>query len=310
LERIEAPIAEALPAARRSMEGQIRRSEKLHDLFFREMLEYPTFAWQEALINAVAHRDYAELGREIEIWFYDDRMEVLSPGSLVPPVTLKDLRDRRPIHASRNPLIARVLVEAGIMREEGEGIPRIFEEMEASFLKHPALETPSGAFKVTLRNEPIFSGPSREWQSLIQKLPLTVAQRRILLAKPEGFANEDYRRLNKVNRDQAYREIQEMVEKGVLSPSEGSGRGAVYRVSPDLKDARAWLEARVPQIQSILTQKGRLKNSDYREAFGVTRHTALSELRRLVAEGFLRLEGERRGARYVEGPLLEGSGGD
>ena len=90
LERpIEPPLALAIPEAHRLAASQIRKSEKLHDLFFREMPEYPEFAWQEAIVNAVAHRDYNDQGREIEVWFFDDRMEVLSPGDLVPPVTLQ-----------------------------------------------------------------------------------------------------------------------------------------------------------------------------------------------------------------------------
>jgi ATP-dependent DNA helicase RecG len=76
-----------------------------HNLFCRDMPEYPTFAWQEAIVNAVAHRDYADQGREIEVWFFDNRLEVLSPGDLVAPVTLGHLQARRRIHASRNPLL-------------------------------------------------------------------------------------------------------------------------------------------------------------------------------------------------------------
>ena len=306
--RLELPIGAIIPEAHRLAAGQIRRSEKLHDLFFREMPEYPTFAWQEALVNAVAHRDYGDQGREIEVWFYEDRMEVLSPGDLVPPVTLEALRARRPIHASRNPLIVRVLVECGIMREEGEGIPRMFEEMEESFLRHPELAVEEGAFHVRLRNEPIFKGPSPEWQYLVNQLTITTAQRRVLLACPEGFTNERYRRLNQVDRDQAYREIQEMVALGIVAPPEAHGRGAQYRVSLDIRKAHAWLKARVPKIREFLEEKRYLKNADYREMFGITRTGALQELRLLVEERFLRAEGERRGARYTPGPRIEERG--
>ena len=135
---------------------------------------------------------------------------------------------------------------------------------------------------------------------------VATSQRRVLLGKPEGFTNEDYRRLNTVDRDQAYREIQEMVAMGVLSPPAAAGRGAVYRISPDLHEARAWLEARVPAIRGFLAAHDHMKNADYRTLFGVTRHAAVRELRRLVEEGLLRLEGERRGARYVSGPALGG----
>jgi predicted HTH transcriptional regulator len=61
------------------------------ETYRREMPEYPEFAWQEAIVNAFAHRDYEDQGREIEVWFFEDRMEVKSPGDLVPPVTLDAL---------------------------------------------------------------------------------------------------------------------------------------------------------------------------------------------------------------------------
>lgn len=311
LRRLELPIVRLLSEAVGYLSGQIARSERLHDLFFREMPEYPEFAWQEALVNAVAHRDYNDQGREIEVWLYRDRLEVLSPGGLVPPVTLAALRSRRPIHASRNPLIVRTLAEAAIMREEGEGIPRMFEEMEASLLKLPQLTLrESSAFQVTLLNQPVFEGASDEWQHLVKRLRLNAAQRRMLVAQPDGFTNEDFRRLNAVDRDRAYREIHELVQRGVVTPPPAPGRGAVYHVASDLRTARAWLEARVPKIRRFLAKNPHLKNADYRSLFGVTRTTALKELLRLVESGFLVMEGERRGARYRPGPALEVGSGD
>lgn len=168
LARLELPLAALIPEAYKTASSYIRKSEKLHNLFFKEMPEYPAFAWQEALINAIAHRDYNDQGREIEVWFFDDRMEVSSPGELVAPVTLSLLQHRKRIHASRNPLIVRVLADAGIMREEGEGIPRMYEEMEESFLKHPEFHVEQSLFSVTLRNQPIFEGPSPEWKGIVK----------------------------------------------------------------------------------------------------------------------------------------------
>ena len=212
------------------------------------MPEYPTFAWQEALVNAVAHRDYANQTRGVEVWMYDDRLEVVSVGDLVPPITLQGLRERRPLHASRNPLITRALAEARIMREEGEGIPRMFEEVHESFLQAPEFEVADGTFTVRLRNEPIFSSQSTEWRSLVDELPVSTNQKRVLLACPEGFTNEQYRSLNGVDRDAAYREIQELVRKGWIE-SRGTGRGTRYRIAPQLHQARGWLEARVPRLR-------------------------------------------------------------
>ncbi len=302
--RIDAPIASAIPEAHRLAREHIRRSEKLHDLFFRETPEYPEFAWQEAIVNAFAHRDYQNQGQEIEVWFFDDRMEVRSPGELVPPVTLDLLRRRRPVHASRNPLLVRVLADAGLMREEGEGIPRIFDEMESSFLHPPDLQVEAGEFQITLRNEPIFSGPSPAWQALVGRLPLRPEHKRVLLAHPEGFANEDYRRLNSVDRDEAYRQIQELVGLGVVAPAEAPGRGAVYRVAPNLRQARIFLEERLPALRDFFARRPHLQNADYRRLFGVTRAAAKRELALLVERRILSMEGERRGARYLPGTDL------
>jgi len=301
---IELPIAAAIPEAYRVAKEQIRQPEKLHDLFFREIPEYPDFAWQEAIVNAFAHRDYEDKTREIEVWFFDDRMEVISPGELIPPVTLGLLRQRKRIHASRNPLIVRVLVDAGLMREEGEGIPRMFEEMEESFLHVPELRVENGAFSVTLRNEPIFSGPVPEWQHIIDTLRLSTAQKRVLLAYPNGFTNEDYRRVNQVDRDQAYREIQEMVIQGVIQAAKAHGRGAVYKISPELRNKRDFLVSKIPVLRRYFSKHESLKNADYRRIFGVERNIAKAELKQLVDEGYLQLQGERRGSCYVPGPVL------
>ena len=304
--RIEPPLALAVAEAQETANGLVRRSEKLHSLFFREMPEYPTFAWQEAIVNAIAHRDYNDQGREIEVWFLADRMEVQSPGDLVPPVTLEHIRERRRTHASRNPLLVRVLADARLMREEGEGIPRMYEEMVESFLKPPEFELDSATFTVTLRNAPIFEGPSPEWQVIVDQFRLSTQQKRVLLGHPDGFTNEDYRTLNKVDRDQAYREIQDMVDSGILLPTDSHGRGAVYRISPDLCQARAWLEMRIPRLRSHFEHHDRLTNRHYRELFDVTRYAAVKELQRLVVEGYLRLVGEKRGAHYVPGENVRG----
>lgn len=219
-------------------------------------------------------------------------------------MTLKQLRDGGSVHASRNPLVARMLVEAGIMREEGEGVPRIFAEMSESFLRYPEFEAKDSTFTVTLRNSPVFEGPSKEWKEIVYRLPLSTAQRRAMLAHPEGFTNEDYRELNKVDRDHAYREIQGMVDMGAVVV-EGQGRGASYRVSPELHETRAWLENRVPALRNFFSANDALKNADYRQIFRLTSRSATSrELARLVKQGYLNAEGERRGAKYRPGARL------
>ena len=310
LPRNEGALPSVLERSYVTLGGLIRRSTRLHDLFFRETPEYPTFAWQEALVNAVAHRDYRNQHQWIEVWLYDDRLEVHSPGGLVSEVDIARLRRREPIHAARNPRLTRVLTELALMREQGEGIPRIFEEMERSWLRLPDLRADEHSFVVVLYNQPILTAPDPEWVAHVRALPITNRQRRILVAWPRGtFANADYQQLNQVDRDVAYRDLKDLVERGLISAPTGTGRGARYRVTDEARAGIAALPtARSPEaaLVALMTAQGSVQNADYRDCFGVTRHEATDALAALVDEGVLTREGARRGTRYRPGPGWEG----
>ena len=89
--------------------------------------------------------------------------------------------------------------------------------MEASYLNDPELSLEASTFTVTLRNEPIFAGVNAEWSASVRRLPLSLSQRRVLVAHPGGFTSEHYRTLNGVDRDDAYCEIQELVRLGLVA---------------------------------------------------------------------------------------------
>lgn len=72
--------------------------------------EYPDYSVREAIANAVAHRDWSLEGAKARLFMFDDRLEIWSPGKLLPPITLERLGYDQ---FSRNRLIARVLVERG-----------------------------------------------------------------------------------------------------------------------------------------------------------------------------------------------------
>lgn len=130
--------------------SQIKEHTKLGtDGLFHTTPEYPEFAWKEIIINAIAHRDYSIKGTDIQIKMFDDRITVESPGILPGIVRLNNLRT---VHFSRNPNIARFLHEYDYVQEFGEGVDRMFNEMEAAGL--PAPEYCNNAFMLnaTIRN--------------------------------------------------------------------------------------------------------------------------------------------------------------
>ena len=230
--RADPPLARAIAEAHQLAGQQVRRSERLNGLYFEEVPEYPEFAWQEAIVNAFAHREYEYQGREVEAWFYEDRMEVSSPGDLLPPVTLARLREGLPAHATRNPLLVRVLADAGVMRDEGEGVARIFEEMAESALREPEVEMEDGVFCVRLYNEPVATGPVAEPGTTEFASSRSVGLHEHFLRHP-SLTIADYRRIFEVSRYAAVRELRRLVESGLLR-MEGKGRGARYLPEPSL----------------------------------------------------------------------------
>src|SRR3989337_2092439 len=80
-----------------------------------------------------------------------------------PPGSLEQMRQQKSIHFSRNPLIVRVLADMGYLREMGEGVPRMFQEMEHHGLRPPEFSIEGFMFVVTLRNTPVYDEATLRW---------------------------------------------------------------------------------------------------------------------------------------------------
>jgi ATP-dependent DNA helicase RecG len=302
-EWLEAPLITLIERTFETIRPHIRERQGLVDLFFEERLEYPTFAWQEALTNAVAHRDYGFEGVGIEVWMFDDRLEVRSPGQLVEPVTLERLQKRERIHASRNPRLVRVLTDLGYMRELGEGIPRMFDVMEEEGLYPPEFRLEADViFTAVLRNTPVYSAETRRWLRQFEPLGLSGNQKRLLAYAREHdgtFTSRAYQKLVGVDIYTASRDIKDLIRKGVARRTKKGGR--VYRIVEPSAPSPFPVPEEFIKIEPALQQRGFVKNKDIREMFGISRLQAWRLLQRLVALGVLKLEGKGRSARYVRG---------
>lgn len=110
--------------------------------------QYPIVAFREAIVNAVAHRDYSLEGAQILLYIFDDRIEIRSPGILPNSVTLDNIRTHysRP----RNETIARVLFNLGYVNMIGSGVPRIINLMREHTGRDPEFEILEHQFLVRL----------------------------------------------------------------------------------------------------------------------------------------------------------------
>jgi predicted HTH transcriptional regulator len=137
---IEAAIAFVQKHALHGAEiGAVRRKDRWN---------LPPTAVREAIVNAVAHADYAQSGAPTRISIFDDRLEVENPGLLPFGLTVEDLQ--RGISKLRNRVIGRVLHDLGLIEQWGSGIQRMTAACRDLGLGAPVLEEIGIRFRVTL----------------------------------------------------------------------------------------------------------------------------------------------------------------
>lgn len=97
----------------------------------------PLTMLREAIVNALVHADYAQRGTPMRVAFFDDRIDIESPGLLLPGMTVQDVQDG--VSRIRNPVIARVFRELKLIEQWGSGVRRIFAEAAAQGLREPGI---------------------------------------------------------------------------------------------------------------------------------------------------------------------------
>lgn len=215
------PLPRMLARAKDFISGQLREFTALNaDAQFITMPEYPEFAWVEAIVNAVAHREYAIMGDCIRVSMYDDRLEVESPGRLPFPVTLQNIcRYRR----SRNPIISRALTDMKWVRELNEGVPRIYADMQDAFLTDPEFSEGAASLKLVLKNN-IHSRRMRRENAVSKNIgddvwnALDDVERDILvyLAGHRDVKAKELSAILKLSRDTIRRRLSKLLKMGVV----------------------------------------------------------------------------------------------
>lgn len=217
------------------------------------------------MVNAIAHRDYSEEGRGIEIYVYDDRMEIRNPGELLSSISVDDLRSMKGNHESRNSYMARTLREIGYMRELGEGMRRIFELMKTSELAPPEIISTGDAFSLQLHHKPMYSHDEVLWLEQYDIFNLSAEQKAIVLLGRNGrlIAPQDiWDRLGIVDTEH-YRQVLASLQKlGILESTITKGK------SQSLAKQRKVSRRDIPRFKILLAKdvgkqerKSRIENT-------------------------------------------------
>ena len=183
--------------------------------------EYPKEAIREALLNAIAHKDYSG-GVPIQISVYRDKIIFWNEGQLPENWTIKNLWVK---HASRpyNPDIAIALFRSGYIESWGRGTIKIIKECKQAGIPEPVFRYESSDIALEFRKD-IYN------EKYLKSLNLNERQiKTILYLKEKGkIDNSDYQNLNGVSRETATRDLKELIDRQLIKPSGQKGAGAFY----------------------------------------------------------------------------------
>ena len=182
----------------------------------------PRAALREALINAVAHRNYHIPG-PIKVAVFLDRVEIFSPGTFPGPIS--SAYESRGVTYIRNPIVTRVLRESGYVEKLGSGFITIFDTYAAAKLPEPQIYEGANYVKCILPRRSAHSAAGTETP---QQRDQIIA---LVVSRGEASASDIAEALG-ISRATAQRRLAALV-KSRLIRRHGAGPTSRYRVSGD-----------------------------------------------------------------------------
>lgn len=276
--------------------------QSYQDGLFR--MDLPTFdevAVREALLNAVAHRDYRD-GGSVFMRQFPQRLEVVSPGGFLPGITPSNVLDQQ---KPRNRRLAEALAKCGLIERAGQGMNLMFERAIRQGKPLPSFEgTSSSQVRLTL-------------EGLVKSTAFVRFVEGLGEETLRSFGTYDFLALDSLHREEPLTDpmkarLTGLIEAGAVEMI-GRGRGTRYMLSQRFYAALGSKgvytrkrgldhETNKALLEQHLRRQGDV-GSPFSELRQVLPGLAGSAIRRLLrelrAEGRLQVRGRRRWARWV-----------
>ena len=303
-QKFEGPVLEMVDEAEAHIVSRIATAARIDGLLRTDIPQYPRAAIREALVNAVAHRDYSSYvrGSQVQVKLFADRLEVRSPGGLFGDVTVETLEE---CQSTRNRRLMQLLEHQGLVENRGSGIDSMIAEMRAAHMEPPRFHDDRSSFTVTFSSHTLLlTSEGIDWLNAVAAhLELNERQKLALLYLRHNhrLTNSEYRRLHHgLDSREAGREQQGLVRSGA-AVMKGTRGGAFYALALS-REAPA-VEAPIAVEDRVLAYvrlHGSIQAGVCSQLLGWdSTQRAGRLLRRLSDRGLLRPEGEKRGRRYL-----------
>lgn len=293
-----------------------RLSEKIQDsnrivnvqvgLFRLEIVDFPEKVFQEALLNALSHRDYQSQGA-VYVKHYSDKIVIENPGAFLDGITENNIITHPSV--PRNKLIAETLQHLKYVQRTGQGVDIIFREMISSGKPFPEYKSYNDAVSLTIysaiddidfvkfvANEE--NGLSRSFSlSELMILRYLKDNRKITMSEAEILIQEA--------RDQAQNACNNLKRYGLIELS-GNEYMLTAKIYDELKKSVDYTKDKAIQyikaremILEYIRDRGFINNELVRELCGFSQKQARIILQRMRKENLIELSEKGRYAKYI-----------
>lgn len=293
-----------------------RLSEKIQDsnrivnvqvgLFRLEIVDFPEKVFQEALLNALSHRDYQSQGA-VYVKHYPDKIVIENPGAFLDGITENNIITHPSV--PRNKLIAETLQHLKYVQRTGQGVDIIFREMISSGKPFPEYKSYNDAVSLTIysaiddidfvkfiANEE--NGLSRSFSlSELMILRYLKDNRKITMSEAESLIQEAH--------DQAQNACNNLKRYGLIELS-GNEYMLTAKIYDELKNSVDYTKDKAIQyikaremILEYIRDRGFINNELVRELCGFSQKQARIILQRMRKENLIELSEKGRYAKYI-----------
>ena len=275
-------------------------------LFRMEVEDFSEKVFQEALLNALAHRDYQSMGA-VYVKHYPDKIVIENPGGFLEGITADNIITHP--SAPRNKLIAETLQHLKYVQRTGQGVDIIFREMISMGKPYPEYHVFSDAVSLTLRSaieDMSFVKFIVEEQDKNQYI-LSLAELMILrfVAENRQIKLADAQKLAQISLDDTRKCCSNLVHLGLLE-SVGKEYMLTARVYEAVKTDLDYTRDKVVQyikakqmILEYLEKNDSITNAAIQELCGFTKQQARGTIDKMRQENILEKIGSGRAARYI-----------
>lgn len=284
-------------------------SEEMEMGMFRISIpEFDPRAVREAVVNAFVHRDYTQLGRVL-VKLDADGLSVSNPGGFIEGVTYQNILTVEP--HGRNPVLADALKRIGLAERSGRGVDRIFE---GSLLYGRDIPDYSESTSRTVKLFIPRGVPDKRLVALISEeqkrtgspLPLNSLLVLNVLKNNHRMSLADMSHECAIPESKLKTTLERLTESGLIDAM-GSGRGRAYVLSAKAYtdpiqhvrqtdiDAVRYKEL----VMTLARRKEYITRRDVIELLHVSPSQAYRQLKKLVDEGLLALDGTTSAAKYT-----------